>query len=111
MYHHLSEHFALHATSLIAYACIGLMEPNRELFLLDAGKCGFGCALAILRDVGRTGSVADSAGGGIPTSRILSIRLANNSLSIEQCPRGIPSETWILIHQESEWYFRGFGRK
>lgn len=99
MYHQLSEHFVLHATPLIAYACIGLMEPNRKQLLLDADKCGgiwLGTCNTTEPRAYRLCS-RERRWWDISKPNPLS-SLGKQQLSIARCPRGIPSITRNLIH-------------
>ena len=51
--------------------------------------------------------MTEKAERGIPTSRGLLVRFTGYSLSMAQCPPGIPSNPWYIRAQETGIYFRG----
>ena len=69
----------------------------------------FGGIPAILRSPKLTSLATEITSRGTPTSRGLLVRFTGQSLSMAQCPPGVPSNPWNLIGQErdSGLYSRG----
>lgn len=62
---------------------------------------------AVLRNPRRMRLVAKYTSRGIPTGRGLLVDFTGYSLSMVQCPPGIPSNPWNLIEHENSLYARG----
>ena len=56
-------------------------------------------------------SVIESADRGTLTNRGLIARFTGYGLSMAQCPPGIPTNPWNVVHQEGGLYFRGVDGK